>query len=270
MSPVTLGLAALAALVPAAVLSFRRPLDRPDPLFWALLGVALAGPTAYSLIELSGPWKTDLSAALWLSVTASMAIFLVLAALVREAWRLAPLLLPYLILLGALGAVWGQVPTPGELPGDFRAPVAAWLGVHIAVSLATYGLCTIAAVAAGAVLLQERALKRKAPTALTHMLPSVSDASRLQVRLLASSAVVLVLGISTGMAEQLLTSGRVLAFDHKTLLSILAFGVIGLLLILHQRTGLRGQGAARTVLLAYLLLTLAYPGVKFVTEVMMG
>ena len=266
MSPITLGLAALAALVPAAILPFRRPLDRPDPLFWALLGVALAGPTAYSLIELTGPWKTGLSAALWLSVTASMAIFLVLAALLREAWRLAPLLLSYLILLGALGAVWSQVPMSRGL----RAPVEAWLGVHIAVSLATYGLCTIAAVAAGAVLLQERALKRKAPTALTHMLPSVSDASRLQFHLLAASAAVLALGIATGMAEQLLTSGRVLAFDHKTLLSLLAFGVIGLLLILHQRTGLRGQGAARVVLLAYLLLTLAYPGIKFVTEVLVG
>ncbi len=266
MNPVYLSLAALTALVPAAILPFRRPLDRPDPLFWALLGVALAGPAAYSLIELTGPWKTGLSAALWLSVTASMVIFVVLAALVREAWRLAPLLVPYLILLGALGAVWSHVPASGGL----RAPADAWLSVHIAVSIATYGLCTIAAVAAAAVLLQEHALKRKAPTALTHMLPSVSDASRLQVRLLAASAVVLALGIATGMAEQLLTSGRILAFDHKTLLSVLAFAVIGLLLILHRRTGLRGQRAARAVLLAYLLLTLAYPGVKFVTEVLIG
>ena len=265
-----MSLSALAALVPAAILPFRRPLDRPDPLFWALLGVALAGPAAFSLIELTGPWKTGLSAALWLSVTASMAIFLVLAALVREAWRLAPLLVPYLILLGALGTVWSQVPVRVPAPGGLGTPVQAWLGVHIAVSLATYGLCTIAAVAASVVLLQERALKRKAPTALTHMLPSVSDAARLEFRLLVASAVVLALGIASGMAEQFLISGRILTFDHKTLLSILAFAVIGLLLILHRHTGLRGQGAARVVLLAYLLLTLAYPGVKFVTEVLIG
>jgi ABC-type uncharacterized transport system permease subunit len=59
-------------------------------------------------------------------------------------------------------------------------------------------------------------------------------------------------------------------FSHKTLLSILAFAVIGLLLILHQRTGLRGQRAGRLILVAYLLLTLAYPGVKFVTDVLMA
>ena len=62
--------------------------------------------------------------------------------------------------------------------------------------------------------------------------------------------------------------------EEKSLILVdnprLAFVVIAALLIVHQRTGLRGQRAARVVLLAYLLLTLAYPGVKFVTDVMMG
>jgi ABC-type uncharacterized transport system permease subunit len=80
----------------------------------------------------------------------------------------------------------------------------------------------------------------------------------------------LVLGIVTGMAKQFTVSGSLLEFDHKTLLSILAFLVIGALLILHQRSGQRGQRVARLILLAYLLLTLAYPGVKFVTDVLMG
>ncbi len=137
-------------------------------------------------------------------------------------------------------------------------------------SLTTYGLCTLAAVAAAAVVLQERALKRKRPTALSRALPSVSDATVLQVRLLAVSEAVLALGIVTGMAREYLSSARLLEFDHKTLLSFLAFLVIGLLLVLHQRTGLRGQRAARIILLAYLLLTLAYPGVKFVTDVLIA
>ncbi len=36
------------------------------------------------------------------------------------------------------------------------------------------------------------------------------------------------------------------------------------------QTGIRGRRAARWALLAYLLLTLAYPGVKFVTDVLMA
>ncbi len=77
-------------------------------------------------------------------------------------------------------------------------------------------------------------------------------------------------GIVTGMALQYLASGELLAFDHKTVLSLLAFAIIGALLVLQLRSGLRGRRAARLVLAAYLLLTLAYPGVKLVTDVLIG
>jgi ABC-type uncharacterized transport system permease subunit len=46
--------------------------------------------------------------------------------------------------------------------------------------------------------------------------------------------------------------------------------VIGILLLARYRNGIRGRRAARLALLAYLLLTLAYPGVKFVTDVLIG
>ena len=42
-----------------------------------------------------------------------------------------------------------------------RRSCGAWLTVHIVVSVATYALCTLAAVCSLAVVLQERALKRK-------------------------------------------------------------------------------------------------------------
>jgi ABC-type uncharacterized transport system permease subunit len=72
------------------------------------------------------------------------------------------------------------------------------------------------------------------------------------------------------MAIQYFSRGVVLTFDHKTVLTIVAFVVIGLLLAAHYRTGLRGRRAARIALVGYLLVTLGYPGVKFVTEVLLG
>ena len=45
--------------------------------------------------------------------------------------------------------------------------------------------------------------------------------------------------------------------------------IVIFLLFLHYRTGLRGRATTRVVLLAYLLLTLGYPGVKFVTDILM-
>lgn len=261
-----LSLSTLAALVPATLLPYRRVRQSRDLAFWAVLAVALAGPAAYALAQFAGGWRTDLATALWVSIAATMVLFIVLVLTAKTAWRLMPLLLPYLLALGLLATVWGSVPAHRGLVG----PPDAWLAVHIAVSVATYALCTLAAVAAAAVFLQERALKRKAPNALSRRLPSVADASRLQVRLLAISEGVLALGIVTGMAKQYLETGALLEFDHKTLLVLLAFAVIGGLLILHHRTGLRGQRAARVLLLGYLLLTLAYPGVKFVTDVLIG
>ena len=74
----------------------------------------------------------------------------------------------------------------------------------------------------------------------------------------------------SGMAAEYFVSGHLLVFDHKTTLSLAAFVAIAALLLAHRFSGVRGQRAARGVLVAYLLLTLAYPGVKFVTDVLLG
>jgi ABC-type uncharacterized transport system permease subunit len=82
--------------------------------------------------------------------------------------------------------------------------------------------------------------------------------------------VILGLGILTGVATEYLATGQLFVLTHKTLFALLAFLVILVLLAMHLRTGLRGRRAARLLLVAYLLLFLAYPGVKFVTDVLIG
>ena len=96
------------------------------------------------------------------------------------------------------------------------------------------------------------------------------DSEALELQMLRAAESVLGLGILTGMATLYFETGRVMAFDHKTLFSLLAFVIIAVLLVMRTRTGVRGRQAARFVLLAYLLLTLGYPGVKFVTDVLIG
>jgi ABC-type uncharacterized transport system permease subunit len=105
---------------------------------------------------------------------------------------------------------------------------------------------------------------------LAALLPSVADAERLQIQLLGISGIVLGLGLLTGAATQYVENGDLMEFNHKTVLALAAFVVIVLLLAVHHRTGVRGRRATRFVLLAYLLLTLAYPGVKFVTDVILA
>lgn len=259
-----LGITACMALAPAALLAWRQDAPRPGLLFWATLAAALAGVGALLSVRLAGGWDSGFALALWLTVAATLAIFALAALASPAAARLAPLLLPYLLLAGLVALVWDVGAHPAEVrSGD------AWLALHVGLSLATYALATLAAVAGLAVLLQELALKRRRPDSLSRRLPAVAEGERLEFAFLAWAEAVLGAGILTGMAVEWAKVGRLLVLDHKTLLSLAAFAVIGLILVMARR-GLRGRRAARVVLLAYLLLTLAYPGVKFVTDVLLA
>src|SRR3984893_11132360 len=260
MNSAALNFGAFLTLLPAALVSFRRQ-DGPDALFYAVLALAVVGPVAWVAAQMGGPWHTGFAMALWVTIAATMALFLVLALASRHAWQLAPLLLPYLVVLAVAALVWQrgpEHPLPGAVP-------AGWLDAHIVFAVATYGLLTLGAVAGLAVFLQERALKAKRPTELTRLLPPVAASETLELRLLAAAEAVLALGLISGMAAEHFIGGRLLPFDHKTLLSLAAFAVIGALLLARHIYGIRGKRVARLALLAYLLLTLAYPGVKFVT-----
>ncbi len=263
-------LTALIALLPASIYPYRRIAGQGgegrSPFFWGALLLASIGPALWSLTQIAGRWHTGLSTALWVTITACMLIFTGLSLATRSAWRLSPLLLPYLLLVGAVATLTQQAPAPvlrGGAPG-------LWIDLHIAISVVTYALLTLGAVASLGSFLQERALKTKRPTPLTRFLPPVAESDRLQVRLLGASEAVLGAGLATGMAVLYYEQGVFLRPDHKTLLSVASFVVIGGLLLAHARIGMRGRKAARVVLIAYLLLTLAYPGVKFVTDVLRG
>lgn len=263
-------LTALLALLPASVYPYRRAGGQGGEgqtwAFWGALLLAATGPGLWALTQVAGRWHTGFSTALWVTIAACMALFVAFSALDRVAWRLSPLLLPYLLAVGALATLTEDAPAPllrGGAPG-------IWIDLHIAVSVVTYALLTLAAVASLAAFLQERALKTKRPTSLTRFLPPMAESERLQVALLVASEIVLGAGLATGMAVLHFELGTPLRVDHKTLLSLATFLVVGALLVAHVRTGLRGRTAARVVLIAYLLLTLAYPGVKFVSNVLLG
>lgn len=264
MQSAVLPFAALLAMVPAALLPYRREAKR-DASFWLLLGVAISGPLVWAYVQMGPAWEAGLASALWVTVATTLLIFAVAAWVSAHAWRISVLLLPYLIVLGALAMVWQNLPLHRLAAGG----AGSWFAIHIVVSVATYALLTLAAVAAAGVAIQEHALKRRRPSGLSRLLPSVADGERLQLRLLLATEIVLTGGLATGMAAEYRVSGSLLVFDHKIVLVLAAFAVIGLLLLAHWRSGVGGRRAARVVLLAYLLVTLGYPGVKFVTDVLL-
>ncbi len=262
-------LTALLALLPASLYPYRTVGGAGEQgrsaAFWGALALAVLGPVAWVAARIGESWQTGLPMALWVTIAACMVLFAGLCVLTRSAWRLSPLLLPYLVAVAALATLAEGTRAP-DLHGG--AP-HLWIDLHITVSVFTYALLTLAAVASLAAFLQQRALKAKNPTTLTRFLPPMAESERLQVRLLAASEIVLGLGLASGMTVLHYEQGMTLRLDHKTLFSLASFVVIGGLLFAHVRTGVKGRTAARLVLIAYLLLTLAYVGVKFVADILL-
>lgn len=258
--PTVLNIAALIALIPVTLVALRSAPGR-DPVFWGSVAIALIGLVVWTALRLGTSWDAGLATALWVSVAATVAMFAGASLIAPVMARLAILVGPYLLLVALLATVLDRPPGPDETA---RAVPDSWIVLHVAVSLATYALATLAAMAGLAVFLKERALKIKQSGRFSRDLPSVAEAETLQFRLLLAAEVVLGAGILSGMALGWVDQGQVLSADHKTVLSLAAFAVVGIVLGLHAWLGLRGKQAARGVLIVYLLLTLAYPGVKAV------
>jgi ABC-type uncharacterized transport system permease subunit len=259
-------LAALVAMLPLTAAAVAAKLGR-NLLLWLLLAAALVGPAALVAAQIRAGWQPGLSANLWAGVAATLLAFGALCLIRPGAYRLGALLLPYLALSAVLAIAFSSAPNaegPVVLAGT-------WFSAHVVLAVASYATLTLAAIAGTAVLLQERALKRRAHLGWTgQTLPPLAEAEGLQIRLLTWSAGLMAAALATGAANEVIETGQLLAFTHKILLAFLAFALIVALLLLHHRTGLRGRHAARWLLAGYLLLLLAYPGVKFVKDVLIG
>jgi len=247
---------ALASLLPSIAVAARREPER-DRLFWFTLLIGVAGSTIWAAAQVPDDWNSSLSATLWVCVAAGMILFADTALLNLQAWRLAPILVPYLFILGVLA--WASASIPAMPPAE---PAATWLGIHIAVAVLTLGLLTLAAVSALASYIQASALKAKRRGWLSARLPAASESDRLSANLLIVTEIVLAIGVVSGMVLERAETGNLLVPNHKTMMVLLAFVIIALLLLARRLLGMPGQVAARIVLLAYLLVVLGYFGVK--------
>jgi ABC-type uncharacterized transport system permease subunit len=263
-SPLNLQIVGLLSLIPLAVLAVTAKLQR-NLLFWLFLAAAVAGCAGVFMQTLAHGWEAGLSANLWASCAVSLIAFAALSLVNGEAYRLAALLLPYLLLLALLALLFASFSEPTPVIAS-----AGWFRAHVILAVASYGVLTLGAIAGLAVLVQERALKRRQAGWAEGALPPLMAAEELQIKLLTWAAVFMAAALATGFASTFMETGAMPELTHKVLLSILAFIVLIALLVTHRITGMRGRRAARWVLAGYLLLTLGYPGVKFVKDVLIG
>lgn len=266
MSGITsISLLAALSLLPALIASLKRR-ERFDAIYLVALALGILGPGYWLIAVGVEGWTAGLVGALWASVCGTMAVFAAISVSTRAGWQLGVIVVPYVSIIAAIAAA--MTIAAGDITHMDGGP-KGWLIVHAAASVLTYAVATVGALAATAGFIQQRALKEKSPTGLSRRLPSLADCDRLQVRLLALCALVLGVGLISGTATSLAREGIWFDVDHKTVLGALAFAVLASLLVANRQGGVRARQIGRAALVAYLLLTLAYLGVKFVTEVLL-
>lgn len=260
LSALVPALAALAYLAAAATLAngLRREQAQSAAAFWlAVLGLGLHAAThGLGWVRLHAP-DLHFFAALSL-VTLGMAA---LTAATANRQRLAALGVVVYPLAAFFALLY-------HFAGHGRPEALGWrLQLHAWLALLAYASLAIAALLAVMLWFQERALRRKQLGGWLRALPPMIQLETLLFRALAASFLVLTLTLVTGVlfVENLLAQH----LWHKTVLSVLSWGVLGALLFGRWRYGWRGPRAVKLTLLAMALLLLAFFGSKFVLELVL-
>lgn len=136
---------------------------------------------------------------------------------------------------------------------------------HLIFSLLAYAVLTLAMLHAIMHLLLDRSLKRKQIGPIILALPSLFDLENHMYAQVRAATWLLGLGIMTGIAWQWGYFNHHLDLvSHKVILSVFSWSVLLFLLTMRKRAGWQGRRASWMVIAAYLLLLLAYFGVRLV------
>mgnify|MGYP001627240035 CR=1 FL=1 len=168
--------------------------------------------------------------------------------------------------LSALGA--GAVLLALLFPGQpLHASASAWLPLHWALGIASYGLFAVAVVHA---VLMLRAEERIRQAADPHAGLPLLTLERLTFRFAGAGFVLLSATLAAGLLFDEQLYGSAWKWTHKTVFSVLSWAVFALLLLGRWRLGWRGWRAARWLFTGAALLLLAYVGSRFVLEIILG
>lgn len=146
--------------------------------------------------------------------------------------------------------------------------IGADIASHILLSVLAYSLLTIAALQALFLAFQNHQLKHKHPTGLIRLLPPLQTMEALLFEILWAGEILLTLSIATGILFLQDIFAQHLA--HKTVFSIIAWIIYGVLLWGRHQLGWRGNTAIRGALGGFAALMLAYFGSKLVLELILG
>ena len=255
----------LFALYAASAWIMLRSVDnrRLEPIAWA---VTLAALFAHSdalvaVMRSNGQFAIGLLTAISM-LAWTLAVLACLIAVDRQHRVLSAILLAS----AAIGATAAETTSPQRY-AEQAAP--GWeLTAHILLSMAAAALLFAAAATALLFVVLDRRLRSRRIADLPSVLPPLDALEKVMFRLIGAGFVLLTLALFTGFV--FVTNLFAQHLFQKTVLSILAWALFGVLLIGRVRLGWRGRAAVHWTLTGFAILALAYFGSKFVLEDVLG
>lgn len=209
------------------------------------------------LLDIGGWGQSGSGARLGFGPVLSATVWMVIAVHGIES-RLVPLPAVRRVLAAAGAAA---VALAWLFPGEPHPPTSPWSPLHFVLGVVCYGLFGAAVLHA---LLLDSAERRLRTRRAALGMPLL-QLERLTFRFVEAGFAVLSATLLIGA----LTTTRWI-WDHKTVFSLLGWGVFSALLAGRLRYGWRGRRATRWLYAGALLLLLAYVGSRFVLEVVLG
>lgn len=168
--------------------------------------------------------------------------------------------------MGALAVLLALV-FPGQA---LSGQQSAWMPLHLALGVASYGMFAAAVVHAGLMTRAERRMRLAAASDDSAPGVPLLTLERIMFRCVQVGFALLSATLLVGMLFGEALYGHAWRWDHKSVFSILAWLLFAVLLLGRARFGWRGLRAVRMVYAGAALLLMAYAGSRFVLEVILG
>ena len=234
---------------------------RLSPIAWALAFAAIFAHTdaIVHMMRVDGAFSIGLLEALSL-LAWPLAALACLISIERQNRVLGAILLGSAA-LGAACTGSGRTYAEENVPG--------WaLTAHILLSMGAAALLFAAAVTALLLVFLDKRLRTRRIADLPSVLPPLDALEKVMFRLIGAGFAFLTLALLTGFV--FVTNLFEQHLIQKTVLSLIAWVLFGILLIGRLRYGWRGRSAVHWTLSGFVALALAYFGSKFVLETLLG
>jgi ABC-type uncharacterized transport system permease subunit len=238
---------------------------RLEPIAWVLILLAIIGHSdaIMRMVRMNAHFSIGLLESMSLLGWA-LALLACLVSIDKQNRVLGAILM----MSAAVGAAFGAAITDAGR-SYAEASTSGWeLTAHILLSMGAAALLFAAAVTAILLVFLDSRLRTRRLADLPSTLPPLDALEKVMFRLIATGFGLLTLALITGFVfvTNLFTQNLV----QKTVLSIIAWVLFGVLLFGRLRFGWRGRSAVRWTLSGFGILAVAYFGVKFVLEYLLG